>query len=114
MNIPTNSETVIKIPDNMTNDVAQQCFFIGLKNLIFLNNSGVLISYHDNGNIKTTALRGDAGAILVKFMRVLIETEKFVSLTDKVQTGQTKQAYLQRNGQQLLDAFAAQLKEKQK
>jgi hypothetical protein len=43
-----------------------------LKNLIYLNNGGVLISYFDDEKIKTTALRDEAGLILVKFMKILI------------------------------------------
>lgn len=98
----------------MSNQVAQQCFFIGLKNLIYLNNGNVLMSYFQDGSIKTTALNGDAGQIMIKFLKSVEQTEKFASLEDKVQTGETKKDYLQRNGSQLLQTLANHIKQSKK
>ena len=106
MQIQATKQQIIKTPDNMSNDVAQQCFFIGLKNLIYLNNGNVLISYFQDGKIKTTALNGDSGQIMIKFLKAVEQTEKFSKLEDKVQTGETKKQYLDRNGSELLEIFA--------
>lgn len=114
MKIQTTKELIIQTPDNMTQQVAQQCFLIGLKNLIYLNNGNVLVSFFQNGHIKTTALNGQSGQIVVKFLKSVQETEKFANLQDKVQTGQTKKQYLQRNGSQLLETLANHVKQKNK
>ena len=114
MNIQTTKQLVIQTPDNMTEQVAQQCFLIGLKNLIYLNNGNVLLSYFQNGKIKTSALTGDAGLIMVKFLKPLQETEKFANLQDKVQTGETKKQFLQRTGGELLETLNNHIKSKNK
>lgn len=114
MKIQTTKDLIIQTPDNMTQQVAQQCFLIGLKNLIYLNNGNVLLSYFENGQIKTTALSGDSGQIMVKFLKSLQQTQKFTNLQDKVQTGQTKKQFLQRSGSQLLQVFANKIKQNKK
>lgn len=114
MKIETTKQLIVKTPDNMTQQVAQQCFLIGLKNLIYLNNGNVLMSYFEQGKIKTTALNGDSGQIMVKFLKSVEQTEKFANLQDKVQTGQSKKQYLQRNGSELLQTLASHIKQKNK
>lgn len=114
MKIQTTKQQIIKTPDNMTVDVAQQCFFIGLKNLIYLNNGNVLFSYFDDGKIKTTALNGQSGQIMIKFLKAVQQTEKFANLQQKTQTGQTKKDYLERTGSQLLNVLADHIKQNKK
>lgn len=111
MKIETTKDITIQTPDNMTKQVAQQCFLIGLKNLIYLNNGNVLLSYFEDGQIKTTALNGESGLIMVKFLKSIEQTEKFANLQDKVQNGQTKKQFLERNGSQLLQVFANHIKQ---
>ena len=95
----------ISVPDNMNQQVAQQCFYIGLKNLIYLNNGGTLMSYFEDQKIKTTVLNGDASAIMVKFLKALQQTQQY-NLQDKMNSGQTKKQFLQNTGSQLLNEFA--------
>lgn len=114
MKIQATKQQIIKTPDNMTTQVAQQCFYIGLKNLIYLNNGNVLFSFFQDGKIKTTALNGQSGQIMIKFLKAVQQTEKFINLQDKVQTGQTKKDFLQRKGSQLLDVLANHLKQNKK
>ena len=69
------------------------------------------MSYFEDDKIKTTALNGQSGQIMVKFLKTVEETQKFSSLQDKVQTGETKKQYLQRSGSQLLETLANHAKE---
>lgn len=112
MKIQTTKDLIIQTPDNMTQQVAQQCFLIGLKNLIYLNNGNVLMSYFQDGKIKTTALNGQSGQIMIKFLKSVQQTEKFANLQDQVQNGQTKKQYLERNGSQLLQTLSKHIKDR--
>ena len=114
MKIQTTKQITIQTPDNMTQQVAQQCFLIGLKNLIYLNNGNVLLSYFEDGQIKTTALQGDSGQIMVKFLKSVQQTEKFANLQDRVQTGETKKQYLERTGSQLLQDMNEYIKQRKR
>ena len=114
MEINATKQQTIKTPDNMDGQVAQQCFFIGLKNLIYLNNGNVLMSYFQDGKIKTSAIRGQTGQVMIKFLKAVEETEKFASLQDKVQTGETKKQYLQNTGNKILNDLANYIKQKKK
>ncbi len=92
---------LIECPSTMDDEVAQQCFMIGLKNLIYLNNGSVLISYLENNSAKTTALMGDNGAVLVKFLKTIEEMEQY-HLEDKMNNGKTKKENLEDSGSELL------------
>lgn len=92
---------VVDCPPNMSEEVAQQCFMIGLKNLIYLNNGSVLISYIEDSHAKTTALMGDNGMILVKFLKTMEEMEQY-QLEDKMKNGRTKKENLEELGGSLL------------
>jgi len=92
---------LVECPDTMDEEVAQQCFMIGLKNLIYLNNGSVLISFLENNSAKTTALMGDNGAILVKFLKTMEEMEQY-HLEDKMNNGKTKKENLEEVGGSLL------------
>lgn len=92
---------LVECPDTMDEEVAQQCFMIGLKNLIYLNNGSVLISFLENNSAKTTALMGDNGAILVKFLKTMEEMEQY-HLEDKMNNGKTKKENLEEAGGSLL------------
>lgn len=103
MNAINNTKPItIGVPDNMNEQIAQQCFYIGLKNLIYINNGGALVSYLQDDKVKTTVLHGQASQILVKFLKAIQQTQQY-KLDQKVKTGQTKKQFLQRNGSQLLD-----------
>ena len=91
----------IAVPQDMDQDIAQQCFYIGLKNLIYINNGGTLVSYLQDDKAKTTVLHGEASAILVKFLKAIQETQQY-KLDEKLNNGETKKEYLQRTGTQLL------------
>lgn len=92
----------ISVPDNMNQQVAQQCFYIGLKNLIYINSGGTLVSYLDQEQVKTTVLNGQASSILVKFLKAIQQTQMY-RLDDKLNNGQTKKEFLQRTGTELLN-----------
>lgn len=91
----------IECPDTMDDNIAQQCFMIGLKNLIYLNNGSVLVSYLEDKSAKTTSLLGDNGAILIKFLKTLEEVEQY-NLEDKMNNGKTKKENLEESGSDLL------------
>lgn len=92
----------IGVPDNMDTEIAQQCFYIGLKNLIYINNGGTLLSYLQDGNVKTTVLNGEASQIIIKFLKTIQEVQQY-KLQDKLNSGQTKKQFLQKTGSQLLN-----------
>lgn len=92
----------ISVPDNMNEQVAQQCFYIGLKNLIYINNGGTLMSYFEDQKIKTTVLNGDASAIMIKFLKAIQQTQQY-KLDEKLNNGQTKKQFLQDTGNNLLN-----------
>ena len=97
-----NKPVTINVPDNMNQQIAQQCFYIGLKNLIYINNGGTLVSYLQDDKVKTTVLNGQASAILVKFLKAIQQTQMY-KLDDKLNSGQTKKQFLQKTGTQLLN-----------
>ena len=97
-----NKPVTINVPDNMNQEIAQQCFYIGLKNLIYINNGGTLVSYLQNEQVKTTVLNGQASVILVKFLKAIQQTQMY-KLDEKLNNGQTKKQFLQRTGTQLLN-----------
>ena len=76
--------------------------YIGLKNLIYINSGGTLVSYLDQEQVKTTVLNGQASSILVKFLKAIQQTQMY-RLDDKLNNGQTKKEFLQRTGTELLN-----------
>lgn len=101
MNIQKNKKIEIMCPDNMDAQVAEQCFIIGLKNLIYLNNGNVIVSYMEDNKVKTTALMGQNGGILVKFLKAIQQTEQY-KLGEKLPNNKTKKQQLQQQGGELL------------
>ena len=101
MNIEQSKKVEIMCPENMNHEVAEQCFLIGLKSLMYLNSGNVIVSYLDDDKVKTTALMGDNGLILVKFLKAIEETQQY-KLDEKLPNNRTKKQQLEKQGGELL------------